>query len=242
MLEKAMVLAAGLGLRMRPLTEHLPKPLVEVAGKPLIEYTLEMLEGAGVAQAVVNASYLASQLEAYFARRHGLPVTLSFETDRLETGGGIAHALPLLGSAPFFSMNSDVILRDGAGKPALLRLEEAWDERRMDALMLLMPREKAVGYDGAGDFFLETNGAVRRRGDAPEAPYVFTGTQIIHPRLFSFCPQGAFSLNVLYDRQKDARGVLPNIHAIVHDGAWLHVGDPQGKLLAERELQQEACT
>lgn len=236
MLEKAMVLAAGLGLRMRPLTEHLPKPLVEVAGKPLIEYTLELLEQAGVAQAVVNTSYLASLLEAYFARRQGLPVSLSFEADRLETGGGIAHALPLLGSTPFFSMNSDVILRNGVGTPALLRLAQAWDESRMDALMLLMPREKAVGYDGAGDFFLELDGTVRRRGDAPDAPYVFTGTQILHPRLFSFCPQGAFSLNVLYDRKKDAEGVLPNIHAIIHDGAWLHVGDPAGVKKAEDAL------
>lgn len=230
-----MVLAAGLGLRMRPLTEHLPKPLVEVAGRPLIEYTLELLERQGIEQLVVNASYLAPKLEAYFKQRQGGAVSLSFEEERLETGGGVARALPLLGDAPFYVMNSDVILCDGTNVPALERLAEAWDGERMDALLLLMPKEKAIGYDGEGDFFLE-NGCVRRRGDAATAPYVFTGTQLLHPRLFTGCPQGAFSLNVLYDRSRDGKGALQRVGGIVHDGKWLHVGDPDGKRQAEEVL------
>lgn len=232
----AMVLAAGLGLRMRPLTEHRPKPLVEVAGRPLIEYTLELLEEAALGNIVVNASYLASQMKEYFTHRAGQGVTLSFEEgEPLETGGGIAKALPLLGDAPFFSLNSDVILRDGPGKPALQRMAEAWDGERMDALLLVVPKEKTTGFEGPGDFFLE-EGRLRRRGDAPSAPYIFTGAQILHPRLFEQCPEGAFSMNVLYNRRMDARGTLPNIGALVHDGPWLHVGDPAAKELAEREL------
>lgn len=232
----AMVLAAGLGLRMRPLTEHRPKPLVEVAGRPLIEYTLKLLENEGIGNIVVNASYLAEQLKEYFSRREGEGITLSFEDGApLETGGGIAKALPWLGQTPFFSLNSDVILRDGPGKPALQRLAEAWDGERMDALLLVTPKENTTGFEGPGDFFLE-DGMLRRRGAAPGAPYIFTGAQILHPRLFENCPKGAFSMNVLYNARIDARGVLPNIGALVHDGPWLHVGDPAAKELAEREL------
>ncbi len=231
----AMVLAAGLGMRMRPLTEHTPKPLIEVAGRPLIEYTLELLEQSNVGNIVVNASYLAEQLEHYFARRPGKPVTLSHETQRMETGGGIANALPLLGGAPFFAMNSDVILRNGPHKPALARMAEAWDAARMDALLLLVPMERATGFEGPGDFFLD-EGVLRRRGEASGAPFIFTGAQLLHPRLFADCPEGAFSMNLLYDKQKDAAGRLPNIGALVHDGPWLHVGDIAAKEAAERAL------
>lgn len=233
--QRAMVLAAGLGKRMRPLTNHLPKPLVKVAGKPLIDYALELLEQAEVAGAVVNVSYLAEMLEDYLSARHGLPVEISREDEPLETGGGIAKALPMLGNAPFYSMNSDVILRNGQGTPALQQLAEKWDGSSMDALLLLVPKERATGYEGAGDFFLE-DGHLMRRGDALSAPYVFTGTQIIHPRLFAGCPEGAFSLNLLYDRKKNAEGSLPNIGAVVHMGAWLHVGTPDAIAVAEAEL------
>lgn len=234
--KNAMVLAAGLGRRMRPLTDRLPKPLVEVSGRPLIDYALELLEQAGVARAVVNASYLAEKLAAYLAaRRSGIRVTLSREETPLETGGGIARALPLLGHAPFYAINSDVILRNGAGMPALRQLAEAWDDGGTDALLLLVPKTLAVGYGGAGDFFLE-DGRLRRREGASSAPYVFTGTQLLHPRLFEDCPQGAFSINLLYDRRKDAEGFLPRIGAIVHDGAWLHVGTPEAVAAAEAAL------
>lgn len=139
-----------------------------------------------------------------------------------------------------FSLNSDVILRDGPGKPALQRLAEAWDGARMDALLLVVPKEKTTGFDGPGDFFLE-EGRPRRRGDAPSAPYIFTGAQILHPRLFSGCPEGAFSMNALYNRRIDAGGVLPNIGALMHDGPWLHVGDPVARELAERELLKQCA-
>lgn len=235
----AMVLAAGLGLRMRPLTEHLPKPLVEVAGRPLIDYTLTLLREAGVENIVVNASYRAAQLEEYLRLQGRTDITLSHEDAPLETGGGIARALPHLGAAPFYAMNSDVILCNGAVRPALERLAEAWDANRMDALLLVVPQERATGFEGPGDFFLE-EGMLRRRAEAASAPYIFTGAQILHPRLFNECPAGAFSMNRLYDAQRTADGRLPNVGALVHDGAWLHVGDPAGREMAERALAR-AC-
>lgn len=232
--DSAMILAAGLGLRMRPLTNDLPKPLVRVAEAPLIEYSFNLLENIKIQNIVINSSYLSERLESYLRHRHGVPIVVSHEPERLETGGGVAKALPLLGKKPFYVMNSDAILLDGA-RPALLRLADAWDDAAMDALLLLMPREAAFGYDGAGDFFYE-NGALRRRGDAAEAPYIFTGTQILHPRLFTGCPEGAFSLNVLYDQHRDVQGRLPRIGAVIHDGEWLHVGTPDAIAGAEARL------
>lgn len=218
---KAMVMAAGKGVRMRPLTDHKPKPLIEVAGKPLIDHSLDWLAAAGVREAVINTHYLAAMLRDHVAKRRVPKITLSHEEAALETGGGINHALPLLGEAPFFAVNSDVICLDGK-TPALRRLAAGWDDARMDALLLLHKVARAVGYDGPGDFFLEAD--LRRRGDAPAAPLVFTGVQLIHPRLFVAAPEGAFSLNLLYDRAlADGR-----LAALVHDGDWLHVGDPEG--------------
>ncbi len=238
----AMILAAGEGRRMRPLTEHRPKPLVPVAGKALIEYSLSLLEASHIDSAVVNASYLATMLESYLTKREGIHVHISHEAERLETGGGIAKALPLLGDRPFYTMNSDVILCDGPYEPALKRLAYAWNEEWMDALLLITPRDRATGYDGPGDFFLEPDGRLKRRGKAKQAPYVYTGTQILHPRLFTDYPQGAFSLNELYNRQMDESGGLLNIGGLVHDGGWLHVGTPEAILQAEAELSDmRAC-
>jgi MurNAc alpha-1-phosphate uridylyltransferase len=233
--ERAMILAAGLGLRMRPLTERIPKPLVQVAGRPLIDYALDFVEAGGAREAVVNTSYLADLLEAHLRARTAPHITVSREDAPLETGGGIAKALPLLGAQPFFSLNSDAITLSGPAHP-FIRLQEAWNGARMDALLLLQPRESASGYEGAGDFFIGENGALTRRGDAPSAPYVFTGVQLMHPRLFTGCPKGAFSLNVLYNRD------LSRIHAIVHDGLWLHVGDTAGLAQAEAALAQRALS
>ncbi|NBX02810.1 MAG: nucleotidyltransferase family protein [Alphaproteobacteria bacterium] len=229
---RAMVLAAGLGTRMRPLTDVMPKPLVPVAGKPLIDRTLDFLAGAGVTDAVVNSFYKAEMLEAYLAKRTAAPrITISREEELLETGGGIKKALPLLGGKPFFIANSDVICIDGK-TPALHRLQAAWDDARMDVLLLLHPVASAVGYDGKGDFFLREDGTPRRRTADETAPYVFTGVQILHPRLFADSPDGAFSLNVLFNRALEAR----RIATLVHDGKWLHVGDPAGVAAAEAEL------
>ena len=222
----AMVLAAGLGLRMRPLTKRTPKPLIPVAGRSMLDRVFDRLDEAGVSNRVVNTHWLADQIARHLANHSG--VILSHEEVLLDTGGGVARALPLLGAQPFFVCNADVIWLDGA-RPALIRLAEAWDAARMDALLLLEPVGPAVGYEGPGDFFRADDGRLQRRGDAASAPFVFTGVQILHPRLFADAPDGAFSLNILYDRAQ-ATGRLCGL---VHDGDWLHIGTPEALTAAE---------
>ena len=225
--EMAMVMAAGFGTRMRPLTLKLPKPLIEVHGKALIDHTLDLLAASGIKEVVVNSHYLAELLEEHLRQRKATPrIIISREETLLETGGGIKKSLSLLGDSPFFSLNSDVICIDGR-EPLLKRLWDAWDDSRMDALLLLHKVSEAIGYDGKGDFFLQDDGTLRRRLADETAPYVFTGLQIISPRLFDDSPDGAFSLNVLYNKN------LPRIGAIINDGAWLHVGDIAGLKQAE---------
>jgi MurNAc alpha-1-phosphate uridylyltransferase len=238
MSHKAILLAAGLGTRMRPLTDHMPKPLVNVAGKALVDHALDWFAAAGIDEVVVNSHYKAEMLETHLAQRKAPPkICISREEELLETGGGIHQALPLLGDEPFFSANSDVMCIDGE-RPALHRLREHWDDSVMDVLLLLHPVEKAVGYDGVGDFFMNGQGHLRRRDPEEEAPLVFTGVQMIHPRLFVDAPEGAFSLNVLYNRALEVGdGQTPRLHAIVHDGNWLHIGDPQGLEQAQAWLQ-----
>ncbi len=236
MVERAIILAAGLGLRMRPLTDKLPKPLVPVLGKPLIDYSLDFVQSAGIEQAVVNASYLADALVAHLQKRAHPHVTISREAEPLETGGGIREALPHLGAAPFLSVNSDTICVNGRAH-AVERLRKAWDDARMDALLLVHPLERVTGYEGPGDFFVSDSGMIRRRGEAAGAPYVFTGIQLLHPRFFQGCPAtGAFSLNVLYNRGMSKDGTLARVFALPHDGGWLHVGDPAGLAAAETYL------
>lgn len=230
MFHKAIILAAGLGKRMRPLTESIPKPLIEVAGKPLIDWAIEVAADAQLKLVVVNTSYKAEMVEAHIVRHTKPSILISRELEPLETGGGIANALDLLGEQPFFSMNSDTICLSGAKNP-LERLAEQWDDGKMDALLLIHPCDIAVGYSGQGDFFINPDGSVKRRGDADKAPYVFTGVQLIHPRLFNDAPEGVFSINTLYNRD------LSRIHAVVHDGDWLHVGDLYGLAKAEAFLR-----
>lgn len=242
----AMVLAAGLGLRMRPLSAHRPKPLIDVAGRTLLDRVLDRLEVARVADIVVNAHYLAEQIVAHIAARgreapaaasarlvRGGPSRLrvSVETDRLETGGGVAHALPLLGDAPFFVINGDVLWLDGR-QPTLVRLAAAWDEARMDALLLMQSTSTAFGYDGDGDFLMAADGRLRRRPDGVAAPHLFAGIQILSPRLLAHAPAAPFSLNVVYDRAAADR----RLFGIEHDGHWFHVGTPSDLALAEVEL------
>ncbi len=222
----AMVLAAGLGLRMRPLTEHTPKPLIPVAGRCMLDRVFDRLDEADVPHRVVNLHWLPEKIAAHLASHPG--VVLSHEDVLLETGGGVANALPLLGERAFFVCNADIIWLDGS-RPALTRLAEAWDEARMDALLLLEPTGEAFGYDGPGDFTRDGDGRLQRRGGSPRAPFVFTGVQILHPRLFTGAPPGIFSLNILYDRAQ-AQGRL---FGLVHDGAWLHIGTPQTLAAAE---------
>lgn len=228
----AMVLAAGLGMRMRPITEHTPKPLVMVAGRTMLDRALDHLAAVGTTDLVVNTHWLAGCIEAHLAGR--ATITLSHEETLLETGGGVTKALPHLGAAPFYVVNSDIIWTDGA-TPALKRLAEFWDDGRMDALLLMQPTATAMGYDGDGDFFLDANGLPRRRRDREVAPLLFSGVQILSPRLFRDAPSGKFSLNVLYDRAlEDGR-----LFGIVHDGRWYHVGTPDALPEVESALKAE---
>jgi MurNAc alpha-1-phosphate uridylyltransferase len=224
--DHAMVLAAGLGLRMRPLTEHTPKPLIPVAGRCMLDRVFDRLDAANVAHRVVNTHWLAEQVAAHLANHAG--VILSHEDVLLETGGGVAHALPLLGSRAFFVCNADIVWLDGA-QPALARLAETWDEARMDALLLLAPTETAFGYEGRGDFTRADDGRLSRRQGARPSPLVFTGVQILHPCLFTHSPAGVFSLNVLYDRAQNAG----RLFGLIHDGTWLHIGTPATLAAAE---------
>lgn len=232
--KKCMVLAAGFGKRMQPFTASVPKPLVMVGGKTLIDRNLDWLAASGIEVAIVNTHHKAEMLEEHLEKRQRPHILISREQEILETGGGIKNALPLIGEEAFFCINSDVICLDGA-TPALKRLADAWDEHTMDALLLVHPVKNAVGFSGPGDFFLE-GGTLRRRLDEPTAPFVYTGIQLLHPRIFRDTPAGAFSLNLLYNREMSPNGELKRVAALVHDGAWLHVGDPEGVRLAEAEL------
>ena len=230
----AMLLAAGLGTRMRPLTQTCPKPLVKVAGRPLIDHVITRLEEANVANAVVNVHYLADQLEAHLAGVDSLAIEISDEREALlETGGGLVKALPRLGKEPFFVVNTDSIWIEGAS-PALGRLREAWDDKQMDILLLLASTINTVGYDSRGDFHLEKDGSIIRRQEREVAPFVFTGIYMVHPRIFKGAPEGKFSMNVLFDKaiaEDRLRGVR-------HDGIWMEVGSPDGIPLAERALAE----
>ncbi len=231
----AMVLAAGRGERLRPVTDRLPKPLVRVGGRPLIDHVLDGLAAAGVARAVVNLWYLADPIAAHLADRTTPDIVLSREETLLDTGGGVAKALPELGPEPFYVLSSDGLWRDGA-TPALARLAAAWDDDAMDALLLLQPMAAAVGFDGAGDFFIEPDGRLARRGGAARAPYAYMSIQLMHPRAFGGCPAGAFSNNWVWDRALAAG----RLFGLVHDGAWCHVGDAAGLAAADAWLESGA--
>ena len=232
---RGMVLAAGLGTRMRAVSETIPKPLVALAGKPLLAYALESLERAGVGEVVVNTHHLAAQIEAYlagYAARPGSPrIHISREEERLETGGGVRQALRWLGDDAFYVLNSDAVIAEH-GEAALAGLAEAWDEEAMDALLLLCPLARALGCGGAGDFFRDEDRRLRRRGTAASAPYIFAGVQLLHPRLFAGAPDGAYSLNRHYDEAIRAG----RLFGIVHRGYMLHVGSPEGLAAAEAHL------
>lgn len=230
--DSAMVLAAGLGLRLRPITERMPKPLVPVAGRTMLDRALDALDTAGVEACVVNTHYLGGMIETHLTERMRPRIHLSREDVLLDTGGGVARALPLLGDAPFYAVNADIVWEEAKGQPALNRLAQAFDAERMDALLLVVPVERAVGYDGPGDFFLDGDGTLRRRGDARAAPFVFTGLQVLHPRLIRDVPDGPFSLNLLYDRARAAG----RLAGLVHAGRWFHVGTLEGLHLAEAAL------
>jgi MurNAc alpha-1-phosphate uridylyltransferase len=232
--ETAMVMAAGLGKRMRPLTATRPKPLIEVAGRTLLDHSLERLRAAGVRKAVVNVHYLADALEAHLKNRvKGLEIAVSDERARLlETGGGLLHALPLIDSDPFLVVNSDNLWIDGP-IDALRLLASGWDEERMDALLLLVPLARANCHKGQGDFHMDSTGTLRRRKPGGVAPFVFTGVQMVSKRLLQGdLPSGPFSTNILWDR---AIG-QGRCFGAVHEGIWFDVGAPANIRKAEEML------
>ena len=230
----AMVFAAGLGKRMRPLTDATPKPLLQVAGRTILDRILDRLVAAAIHKAVVNTHYLANQVETQLAKRDKPEIVISHEPSLLETGGGVKNALPLLGAAPFYVINGDVLWLDGA-RDTLIRLGRNMDEASMDGLLLLNPVVNAGDYRGPGDFFLDQVGRIRRRQQRQVAPFVFTGIQILHPRLFDKTPDGPFSLNLLYDRAIESG----RLYGIVHDGEWFHLGTQAGLVRAESEFGRE---
>ncbi|MGM0422779.1 MAG: nucleotidyltransferase family protein [Pseudomonadota bacterium] len=234
-IDKAFILAAGEGRRMRPLTETCPKPLLEVAGKPIIDYALDDLKAAGIRDVVVNLCYRGDQLAQHLETKTDFNITLSWEEERLETGGGVKKALDHFGDQPFMVLNGDVIW-NGGQIPALDRLLSGWDAEAMDALLLLQPIEKLTDFDSVGDYILDpaTNRLTRRR-DAPQAPYVFAGPRIIHPRLFDNSPEGGFGFLELFDQAEDKA----RLYGAVHDGNWYHIGTPEALKDADRILRQQ---
>jgi MurNAc alpha-1-phosphate uridylyltransferase len=229
----AMVLAAGLGMRMRPLTDAVPKPLIKVAGKALIDYGLDRLADAGVERAVVNVHHLADQLERHLAQRTRPKIVISDERGLLlGTGGGVGKALPLLGGEPFFLLNSDTIWIDG-GAPNLRRLAEAFDPAGMDALLLLAPAAGSPGYTGRGDFFLAGDGRLTARAEKEVAPLVYAGAAILAPALFKDAPAGEFSLTDLFMRA----GHAGRLYGLRLEGLWMHVGTPDAIALAETAIR-----
>ncbi len=232
----AMVMAAGLGKRMRPLTATRPKPLVEVAGKTLLDHCLDRLRAAGVRRAVVNVHYLADALEAHLANRvSGIEIAISDERDQLlETGGGLVRALPLIDADPFLAVNSDNLWIDGP-VDTLRLLASHWDEERMDALLLLVPLAVAHCHGGQGDFHMSPTGLIRRKRPGTVAPFVFTGIQMISKRLLAGeVPAGPFSTNLLWDRAIAAR----RCYGAVHQGLWFDIGAPLNIRKAEELLAQ----
>ncbi len=231
----AMVLAAGFGTRMRPLTLTTPKPLIKVAGKSLLDYGFDRLREAQVETAVVNGHHLADQIEAWTRTITSPQTIFSDERDAiLDTGGGIARALPLLGADPFFVLNADCFWLDGA-TPGLERLRQAWHDSAMDCLLLLCDPARTTGYDGKGDFVIAEDGRILRyrQADDPVLP-VYIGGYLVHPRLFKDAPAGAFSMHALW-RRAMAEGRL---FGLAHDGHWLHVGTVDAIADAEEFLRR----
>jgi MurNAc alpha-1-phosphate uridylyltransferase len=233
----AMILAAGLGTRMRPLTDTMPKPLVPVGGKALINHVLDRLAAVGVDTAVVNVHHFADQIEQHLKPRRAPKIVISDERDGvLGTGGGVVKALPLLGSAPFFHLNSDTLWIDGV-KSNLERLAAAFRPDQMDALLLLAPTATSVGYAGRGDFVMAADGRLRRRPEREVVPFVYAGIAMLSPALFEQAPHGAFPLTQLFDRAIEQE----RLHGLRLEGVWMHVGTPEAVAAAEQAILASAA-
>jgi MurNAc alpha-1-phosphate uridylyltransferase len=234
--DRAMVLAAGLGTRMRPFNGQAPKPLVRVGGKALIDHVLDRLADMGVERAVVNVHHLADQIEAHLQSRQRPHIVISDERRALlGTGGGVVKALAALGEAPFFHINSDTIWIDGV-KPNLGRLAAAFAPERMDALLLLAPTATSIGYAGRGDFAMAADGRLTRRGERDMVPFVYAGAAILAPALFDGAPAGAFPLTAMFDRAAEAG----RLYGLRLEGVWMHVGTPEAVAAAEAAIVASA--
>ncbi|MBO4521051.1 MAG: nucleotidyltransferase family protein [Alphaproteobacteria bacterium] len=231
-IEKAMVLAAGRGTRMRSLTDEVPKPLIKVKGRTLIDRIIDKIVAYGITQGVVNVCYLGDMIKADLSARTDISLTFSEEDEALETGGGVKKALPLLGDKPFFVLNSDPLWTEE--RPSLTDMARAFDENKTDILLLLWPKERVFGHDGTGDYYLENGRPRRRHPEEGSAPYVYAGAQIINPDIFKDAPDGKFSLNLLYDKAEKAG----RLAAVVGDGDWYHVGTPEALALAEKRVKE----
>ena len=232
-IESAMVMAAGLGKRMRPLTATRPKPLVRVAGRPLIDHAFERIADAGICHVVVNVHYLADALEAHL-KGGNWPFAIETSDERgglLETGGGLVKAQPLLRGETVLCANSDNIWTDGPAN-AIRQLADRWDDAAMDALLLVVPQARATGHGGRGDFHMDQVGRLSRRQSGKVAPFVYTGVQLLSKRLLRDAPEGAFSTNILWDRAI-AEGRL---YGLSHGGQWFDVGTPAAIPVVEAAL------
>jgi MurNAc alpha-1-phosphate uridylyltransferase len=232
-----MVLAGGLGTRMRPFNGQVPKPLVQVGGKALIDYVLDRLAEAGVERVVINVHHLADQIERHVASRQRPAIVISDERrELLGTGGGVIKALPELGGGPFFHVNSDTIWIDGV-KPNLIRLAAAFDPARMNALLLLAPTTSSIGYSGRGDFAMAADGRLSRRGERDVVPFVYAGAAILTPAFFAGVPAGPSSMSPLFDRAAEAE----RLFGLRLEGVWMHVGTPDAVKAAEAALVESAA-
>jgi len=228
---RAMIMAAGFGTRMRPLTNDRPKPLVEVRGRTLLDHALDRLVAAGVTLAVINLHYRAQQVKDHLAKRRDIEIRYSMEEEILGTGGGVVKAMPNFDGEPFFILNSDSVWVEGYVSP-LQAMQRIWDPERMDGLLLLAAMTTAMGYEGRGDFRLDANGHISRVPERTSSPFAYPGVQIVHPRLFADAPDGSFSTNVMWDRAI-AKGRLYGVRL---EGVWIHVGTPEAQRDAETYL------
>ena len=234
---RAMVLAAGIGKRMRPITVTTPKPLVEVGGRALIDRALDRLAEAGVTSVVVNVHYLPDLIRVHVGRRRSPKIVISDERDQLlDTGGAIAKALPSLGEEPFYLLNSDSFWIEGP-RPNLDWLAAGWRDATMDAVLLVAPTVRSIGYHARGDFRMDPAGRLMRRAEREVAPFAYAGAAIFHPRLFADCPSGPFSLNLLFDQAIEAE----RLYGVRMDGQWIHVGTPQAVAEAELSIADSAA-
>ena len=229
--KSAIILAAGYGKRMLPLTERIPKPLLVISGKTVLWRTVDQLGAAGVERIVINAAHLQEKIADFVAELGDRRVVLSAEDEPLETGGGVVKALPLLGVDPFYVINGDTVWIDGMKSP-LLRLAESWNPERMDVLLMLMSLARVPNFNGRGDFTMDQDGRLERRQEAVVAPYAYMGLSIINPNLLAEAPDGAFSLNWLYDRAADTG----RLFGVPHDGLWYHISTPEDLEIARERF------